>query len=80
MYNKDFVIAPKHKEEFELGFALYHLICGVCKDPLEWELNPDPDSLFYRTVHSGEYAPECKLIYTMYPTEVVIHIEPDTGD
>jgi hypothetical protein len=36
-------------EELELRhlYALYEFKCEECEESLQWELNPDPDSLYY---------------------------------
>lgn len=66
-------LVPKNGEQFELDFALYNLVCGKCEDSLEWTLNPDPDSLYYRTEHTGDYA-DCNLVYTLTPYLAAISI------
>jgi len=38
------------------------VICPICGDIVEWELEPDPDNLYYFCTHK-----ECGLEFTLRP-------------
>ena len=49
--------------------ALYHSVCGACREPLEWQAHFDADGTSYTATCN------CGMMYNMTPSTVDISFE-----
>lgn len=66
------VVVGDQEAEVDFRQALYHGVCGDCKDGLEWEANFDADGTTY-------FAKCCGHRYSMRPSKVVVSRDKITG-